>query len=671
MQKSTRFLFFLAFIFSYPSFSQVDSVELSNQYYQMGMDIFNFEHRRQAKDMFVLAAQMNPKNASAHLMAGKSIMLTVHKDEALPYFMDAWILEPEIDEEIIYLVGQAYQYSQKFDSAIMFYELYNIRLARSMKFKKSLKMNEVNHRIFECRNAKIFKYYPVDVEITNLGTTINSEWPEYAPTISADESVLVFTSRRPDGTNPNLAEDLQYYEDIYISYQKDGKWEEAKNIGQPVNTMYHSASINLAPDGKSMFKYSDNNGGDIYETILLENGKWSRPKALKGEVNTSYIENSAAISADGQKLYFSSNKPGGYGKMDIYVATLSKSGAWIDAENLGPDINTELDEEGVFISASGRYLFFSSNGHAGMGDLDIYRSEIDSATNKWKEPLNLGYPLNSVENDVFYTLTGDDRYAYYSSIQSKSHGEQDIYKVDMINWKPVDLTQPVFVKEWVEKEEKKIIAVEPDAVPVSADIYLEYTVVDEISLGPIDAKVVFISSDDRLISPEKISIGKYGYRLKNDKYSKYDIRITKDGYLPHLSEILILGTDPQTSEIKETIILKKALVNFSAVLNVYFGLDSDEPNSFEDIQYIGLLMNETPSLKVEISGYTDNSGSPEYNKDLSQRRAESVRKHLINVGIDPSRITSRGYGEENPVASNELRSGRRLNRRTEFKIIED
>jgi len=663
MVKAIKFLL-LGLFFTNPAFAQVDSVAMSRQYYDMGMEIFNFEHRRQAKDMFVLATDFDPSNAEAHLMAGKSIMLTVHKEEALPHFMDAWIIQPTIDEEILYLIGQAYQYSEKFDSAITFYNVYNKRLARSMKFKKSLKINEVNHRIFECRNAKIYKYYPVDVEISNLGTNINTEWPDYAPTITADGNTLVFTSRRPDdNVNPSVAEDLDYYEDIYISTKENGQWTPARNMGPPLNTLYHNASINLSPDGKNIFIYSDNNGGDVYESDILEDGTWTTPYRLKGEVNSTYLENSASVSADGRYLYFSSDRPGGYGGTDIYMATKNKSGAWLNPQNLGATVNTEFDEEGVYISSSGLYLFYSSNGHAGMGDLDIYRAEYDSANSEWFEPLNLGYPINSVENDIFITMSHDERYAYYSSVQLKtSHGEQDIYMIDMINWKPVDLTLPVYVKAWNDKEERKAFT-----NPVS-EVDLKITVVDEVSLEPMSAKVSLISEDNHVIMPDSEEIGVYGMKFNNEKSEKYQVRITQDGYLPHISDIFILGKNSETFEINETIALQRASVNFSAVINVYFGHDSDIPNTFEDINYMELLLRESKDIKVEISGYTDDTGPPEYNKDLSKRRAEAVRKHLIESGIDGERIVAIGYGEENPKFPNDTKRGRRLNRRIEFKI---
>ncbi len=161
-------------------------------------------------------------------------------------------------------------------------------------------------------------------------------------------------------------------------------------------------------------------------------------------INTEFLESSATITQDDKMIYFTSNRPGGYGGTDIYSCELGKGGRWVNIKNLGPLINTELDEEGVFISANGQHLYFSSNGLAGMGDLDIYRSTYDANTKEWGEPVNLGYPINSVENDIYFVLTADEKFAYISSLRRENLGEQDIYKVDMTRWKPVYLDQPEF-----------------------------------------------------------------------------------------------------------------------------------------------------------------------------------------------------------------------------------
>jgi len=674
---------------SLPSFGQQkDSATMSEEYFRMGMEVFDFTHRKQSTELFVLAVKMNPKNAMAQFMAGKSILLTIRKEQSLAYFKRAFALNPKVDEDIQYYIGQGYQHSEKFDSAILSYERYIRWLSRTLDLKKSVKINEVNRRIFECRNAKIFKDNPVDVTLIDLGTNVNSEWPDYAPNVSEDESLMVFTSRRPDGNmNPSLAPDHEYYEDIYYSVGVQGDWQPAKNIGAPLNTEFHNASVNLSPDGKEMFIYNDAHGGDLFSTSLLKDGTWSSPKSM--DINTEYIENSATITKDGQRLYFTSDRPGGYGGTDIYTSVKDKNGNWTDIKNMGPVINTELDEEDVFISSSGAHLYFSSNGLAGMGDMDIYQSIYDSAKGEWGEPKNLGYPINSVENDIYFVLSGDEQYGYFSSVKAENKGEQDIYKIDMRRWKAKDLSQPDFIDASLAREEKNV----NEKVNRPSSVSLEIVVVDEATLQPLDADVNLVSEHKQTIASLEGRKGNYRFEWVNATglKVKYQLTIAREGYSSHESSLAFYLLDQGKGKqvIRDTIKIKKSETPKSEslksetltpdikpegkkspeILHVFFANDSSIPASFDGIQNVEKLMKDNPAISVEISGHTDNKGPSEYNLMLSCRRAEAVRNFLIRSGIDPSRIKAAGYGQYRPVADNAIPEGRKLNRRTEFIII--
>lgn len=326
--------FCLSLLIITPALGQQDSLALSEEYYKMGMEVFDYSHRKQATEMFMLATQANPKSAKAQFMTGRSIMLTIRKEQSLEYFKKAYQLDPKIDPDILYYLGQAYHYSEKFDSALLLYNRYNRLLARSLDYDKSKKINEVNRKIFECNNAKIIKAQPVDVTIAHLNDKVNSEWPDYAPTINADETFMVFTTRRPEGNvNDRIASDNEYYEEIFFSRKVDGEWIPAKNLSGPLNNNYHNASVNLSPNGKEMLVYHDSNGGDILISFLKPDGLWTDPEEL--EINSEYIENSASITANGQKLFFSSNRPGGYGGTDIYMCTKDIKGRWVNPQNLG------------------------------------------------------------------------------------------------------------------------------------------------------------------------------------------------------------------------------------------------------------------------------------------------------------------------------------------------
>jgi hypothetical protein len=687
--------------------AQVDSVALSNEYYNQGMEVFGFTHRKQAAELFILAIQVNPRNAKAQLMAGQSIMLTIRKEQSLEYFRRAWKLDQNVDPEILYFLGQAYHYSEKFDSAILFYDRYNRVLSRSLNLAKSNKINEVNRKIFECRNAVIYKEHPVDVKITNLSVKINSEYPDYAPSVSEDESLLVFTSRRPGGNlNERVAVDHEYYEEVFISEKVNGEWQPAKNPGAPLNTGYHNASVNISPDGLEMIVYHDTGGGDLLLSTREKGGPWSTPKPMEG-INTEYLESSATISEDDKTIYFTSNRPGGYGGTDIYSCELGKGGRWVNVKNLGPLVNTEMDEEGVFISANGQHLYFSSNGLAGMGDLDIYRSAFDPVKKEWTEPVNMGYPINSPENDIYFVLTATEQYAYMSSLRSDNFGEQDIYMIDMRNWKPVYLDRPEYSEVFAEATgQAEEIASEPVTIPATPNppaappaqeststaavvplakpdrptnsrVTITWRVFDDANGRPMDTEIHMTDKRGKYIDIIKKNPGVYGASLVlyADSTARYLVEIAQSDYLPFTSSLYFQGVLPKDEEISETIKLRRVpsnthVVNVGYVLNVYFSHDGVDPLSYEGIRNLLQMMKASPTMRVEIGGHTDAFGPDAYNLTLSRRRAENVRTMLTKGGADGSRITAVGYGETKPVDTNDTMEGRRLNRRIEFTILQ-
>ncbi|HZY77928.1 MAG TPA: OmpA family protein [Cyclobacteriaceae bacterium] len=665
----------LLFLISATALAQTDSAALSTEYYNQGMEVFGFAHRKQAAELFVMATQMNPKNAKAQLMAGESIMLSVQKEQSLNYFRRAWKLDPNVDPDILYFLGQAYHYSEKFDSAIMFYDRYNRILARSLNFDKSKKINEVNRKMFECRNAIIYMEHPVKVTISNLDGKINSEYPDYAPTISEDESLMVFTSRRPgDNANDRVAEDHEYYEEILISEKVNGIWSAARNPGPPLNTGSHNASVNISPDGTEIIIYHDTNGGDLLLAVKNKDGSWGTPKPMEG-INTEYLESSATITEDDKTIYFTSNRPGGYGGTDIYSCTLGRGGRWENVKNLGPLVNTELDEEGVFISANGQHLYFSSNGLAGMGDLDIYRSTFDAAKKEWGEPVNLGYPINSVENDIYFVLTRDEKFAYISSLRKDNVGEQDIYKVDMQSWQPVYLDRPEYQEVFAESkvEEKPTVAASvAEAKPTQVDI--TWLLTDEAGKA-VDGSINMNDDDGgQHVDVKKTNVGQY--QAVAAVGHRYKISITSPDYITQNMTRRYEGGVAVTEGIALTkmptpgTVVQNHVVNVGYVMNVYFAHNGVDPISYEGIRNLLIMIKNSATMKVEISGHTDSYGPDEYNQSLSLRRAEAVRNILIKGGADANRITAVGYGETKPMDSNDTMEGRRMNRRIEFRILE-
>ncbi|MCB9192509.1 MAG: PD40 domain-containing protein [Flavobacteriales bacterium] len=324
-----------------------------------------------------------------------------------------------------FYLGKAYHYKNKFDRAVSNY--YNYRSFISLDDVETY--NQVRQQIQYAENAMELIKHPVGVKVTNLGPEINTQYPEYCPVVSADGKVLVFTSRRAGGTNPNVDDDGRYFEDIYESkMQPNGKWSKPQSIGSNINTAGHEAAIGLSPDGQLLFIYKDDNGdGNIYQSRRTADG-WSSPEPLGSDVNTSSWETHASVTATQDMLVFSSNRSeGGHGGRDLWYCKKLPDGEWGLAMNMGSVINTNYEEDSPFITADGNTLIFSSQGHTSMGGFDIFRSEfVDGA---WTVPENIGYPINTAEDDVFFVLNPDGRTAYYSSRMDGGFGDTDLYKL--------------------------------------------------------------------------------------------------------------------------------------------------------------------------------------------------------------------------------------------------
>lgn len=332
---------------------------------------------------------------------------------------------PELD----YYLGILYHQSSNFDEAFNHLTKY-----KDMPIKlKSIPNEEVDYYLSCVKNAKEFTSQPHRSVIKNVGNKINSEYDDYVPLITPDESVLYFTSRRSGGIGGLKDGDGKYYEDVYVSQKaEDGSWGEPKNVGAPINTSTHDACVALSFDGNQMIIYRtapDMVSGDLYICHTDYVG-WSEPQKLGTEINTPFIETSACFSTDTSVIYFSSNKPGGYGGKDLYRIKKLPNGRWSMPQNLGQTINTAKDEDAPFLHPDGTTLYFSSKGHNTMGAYDIYKTILNPESNEFSAPDNLGYPINTVLNDIFFVLNTNGTRGYYSSAKDGGLGGSDIYMID-------------------------------------------------------------------------------------------------------------------------------------------------------------------------------------------------------------------------------------------------
>jgi outer membrane protein OmpA-like peptidoglycan-associated protein len=488
---------------------------------------------------------------------------------------------------------------------------------------------------------------PVSISPQNLGPNVNSDLKEYLPVLSVDMNTLIFTRTIPDSRSVD-----KYQEDFYASFKHKENWRRAFNIGAPLNTVVNEGGHSLTADGSTMFfticpdigfGYGEGRNGygscDIFVTFL-RNGKWSSPKNLGPKVNHKKHDAQPSMSSDGRTLYFSSTRPGGYGENDIYVTYLTERG-WSVPQNLGSIINTPGREEGVFIHPDNQTLYFSSNGHPGLGDNDLFMSKRKN-DGSWGKPLNLGYPINTSKNDFDFTVDAMGDYAYLTSDRDGGFGDWDIYKFKL-----------------------------PDYLKPKPVTYMTGKTFDSETKLPLGARFELkdLEGGEKIVESTANSNGKFLVCLPYGK--EYALNAAHEGYLFY-SENFKLNKSENFKPIEKDVPLEPIKIGGRVILqNIFFDIDQYElkPESKVELQKLKEFLDRNSTLKIEIGGHTDNKGSKAHNIELSKNRAKAVSHWLIMNKISQDRLSYKGYADEEPIMSNEIADGRSKNRRTEFKII--
>ncbi|PIX35592.1 MAG: hypothetical protein COZ59_05595, partial [Bacteroidetes bacterium CG_4_8_14_3_um_filter_31_14] len=576
--------------------------------------------------------------------------------------------------DILWVLATGYHLNAEFDKAIELYTKYKNQLSPS---NLQAKRKEIDKRVLECNNGKELIKTPIRVYIDNCGPNINTMYPEYSPLISADESMMMYTSRREDtyggGRDP---EDNLFFEDIYISYNDGKNWGQAKNVGKPLNTNNNDATVGLSPDGTQLFTFNGKaNNGDIFVSSL-KGSEWTSPDdgPLRKYINTDFHETSASFSFDGKTMYFISDRPDGFGKHDMWETHWdSEKERWAEPKNMGSTINTEYDEEGVFMHPDGRTLYFSSCGHNTMGGFDIFKSTL-SDDGSWSKPENIGYPVNTPDDDLFFILSASGKHGYYSSVRDDGQGDYDIY---MIIFRGPE-KNPV-----LQNEDNLLANVEPITESVITEqveikttrlTILKGTVKDALTLNPIEASIEIVDNvKNEVISTSKSNSSTGRYLISLPSGRNYGIAVKADGYLFH-SENFDIPAATNYQEITKDILLNKMAVGQKVILkNIFFDYAKAtlRSESFPELDRLISLLTDFPNVRIEISGHTDNQGSLTTNQKLSENRAKAVVDYLIGKGIVTSRLEFKGYAYLQPIATNDNEEGRQQNRRVEFKVLQN
>ena len=529
---------------------------------------------------------------------------------------------------------------------------YSIYFAGVGKFEKALEavdeflsianLNEESRRAGEYRRKTYL--FAIDYagqhagnyhfEPKNLGDSINTGFSEYFPCLTIDGTELIFT-RRLKGIN----------EDFYSAQKTKDGWTLAKGLLGNINTNHNEGAQNISQDGQWLIftgcNFPDSYGScDLYISYNTPQG-WSEPENMGRWINTESWDTSPSLSPDKRDLYFASSRPGGYGGSDIYVTHRMPNGRWSAPENLGPEVNTIGNESSPFIHADNQTLYFTSNGHLGYGNDDLFMIK-KLPGNKWGKALNLGYPINTIENEGSLVIAADGKTAYYASDRSDSKGGTDIYTFELRE----DLRPARTL--WVKGKvfDKKTAQGLPSAVELT-----------DLSTMEVLSKVQTDETGNYLIT---LPVGK-----------DYAFNVNRRGYLFY-SENFPLAQKAPDSTYNIDIPLQPIEANAVIVLkNIFFETNryNLKKESTSELDKIVLLLHENPTLKIQINGHTDNVGSSNDNMILSNYRAQAVVKYLVAKGIDQQRLTFKGYGATQPVADNSTEEGRARNRRTELKVI--
>ena len=491
---------------------------------------------------------------------------------------------------------------------------------------------------------------PVDFSPENLGDSINTDYDEYWPSLTADEGTLIFTSLLPKNPNSPINA-MNAQEDFFEARQQNGHWKKAAAMSAPLNSSSNEGAQSITADGRYMYFTAcgrkDGIGRcDIYYS-KREGDQWSTPVNLGPPVNSASWEAQPSISADGRLLFFVSNRKGGKGKMDIWVSRLLERESqgqqrWSKPQNLA--FNTRDNEMSPFVHASNRSLYFASDGLVGMGGLDLYKTQR-TGSHKWGKPQNLGYPVNTHGDEMGLMITARGDYAYFSSDRLKGKGK-DLYRFAV-----------------PEKDQ-------PQAVSYIKGRIFE--VDQHKSLGAL-VQVVQLTNGDTiaLLNSDPVT-GEYLVCLPSGE--QYAFNVQSKGYLFH-SEYLNMSESRDALDPKYLDIGLKPIRKGESVIlrNVFFDTNAWilKKESTLELGRLITLMKQQKTLKIEIGGHTDSSGSQSHNLLLSQKRAKAVYDYLILHGIDASRLSYKGYGAESPRADNNTEEGMRLNRRTEFVIVKE
>ncbi len=603
--------------------------------YNAGHKQYEFLYFESAEQYLKEAIKFDKRFYEAYALLGEMYYKLRRFSESAFYYREAVNIDSSYNKSVFYILANAELMSGEYENALRHFKTF-LQFDNGDEKKRTAAIKGINN----CEFAVNAIQKPVPFTPESVGDGINSEHDEYWPSITVDGQMLLFTRQERGEGRPNI----RNQEDFYISRLVNNGWSKAFNAGQPLNTPQNEGAQGVTADGTGMyFTACDRLEGmgrcDLYFSSF-DGEKWSKGINLGPPVNTRYWEAQPSISSNGKMLFFASNRPGGIGGMDIWYSTIDSAGNWSIPENPGKIINTPDDEMSPYIHFDGKTLYFSSNGHQGMGGFDIFYSKMNDDTT-WSEPVNIGYPINTYNDETGLIIDASGTKAYFSSIRDEKKGKDILYFELYEEARPNPVSY--FRGRVMDKETGKLLSATYELIDLKSG-----TIIADGLSGTDGSFLVCLPSG-----------------------CNYALNVNKKGYLFYSDNFMMEGIHTLTEPFVKDVFLTPLKTGGTVLLsNVFFEFDSWElkPESVIELMKLHKLLTENPGIHIEIGGYTDSIGTAQYNKILSERRAMSVVNFLTAMGISSDRLSYKGYGSSFPVADNASAAGRRQNRRTEVRI---
>ena len=631
---------------SLPPGSYTSTNKKAIKYYEEGKKFYEVRKDKEAEEVLLKCLKEDDNFVEAHSALAFLMMEHGRAEEGIPHFEKAVSINPKFFPQNQYYLANAYMMAGKYDKAVTTYENF-LKIERVNPQMKEAAANEIKNAKFGAnavKNPKPFK--PI-----NMGAGVNTNFNEYFPSITADGKQFLFTREIREG------EQIRQ-EDFYMSNKVSGAWEKAFPM-TGVNTPGNEGAPSISADGNYMFFAScmemsgdygspDRKGYgscDIFYSQKV-NGKWTKPVNVGPPINTANWETQPSFSSDGKTLYFIRGliSRGDIKEQDIYVSTIGEDGRFSTPVKLSDKVNTTGQEESVFIHPDNQTLYFSSDGHPGLGGLDIFMSK-KQADGSWGEAVNLGYPINSYKDDNSLLVDPSGKIAYFASNREGGFGNLDIY--------------------WFELPED----IRPEKLT-----YVKGKVYNAKTKEPLEAKFELFDLETQQNVTESYSdkAGQFLVTLTANK--NYIVNVNRDGFLFYSDNFSLKG---KVADFDKPFLLDIPLQPIDTgstveLKNVFFDVDKWElkPESKAELDKLVLFLTKNPNVKIELGGHTDNSGKKDWNKTLSTNRAKSVYDYLITNGkIAAARLSYKGYAETRPKVPNDTPENKAKNRRTEFKVV--